>query len=223
MGSDNLFHKRKGTNKESLHRRAATRKPAPLYLIVCEGEKTEPYYFNELRNVERISSITIRVCGECNSAPISVVDHAAGLFNKLKSEGTEIEKVFCVFDRDNHESYHRACAEILKHSKNGVPITHIRSVPCFEYWLVLHFKYHRASYMQQGRSSVANMVAKDLKTHIKDYQKGITGLYSTLKERQPYAIENAKRALDDASQTGEDNPTTEVHILIEELLEHCPR
>jgi hypothetical protein len=67
------------------------------------------------------------------------------------------------------------------------------------------------------------MVAKDLKSHVADYQKGITGIYSALKPRQAYAIENAKRALDDAFQTGEDNPSTEVHILVEELLKHCPR
>ncbi|MNC80456.1 hypothetical protein D3C75_1332440 [compost metagenome] len=55
----------------------------PTYLIVCEGKKTEPEYFNDLRNYERLASITVKVCGECGSAPISVVEHALQLYKDM--------------------------------------------------------------------------------------------------------------------------------------------
>jgi len=35
--------------KEKLKRRAGFRQQKPIVLIVCEGEKTEPNYFNDLR------------------------------------------------------------------------------------------------------------------------------------------------------------------------------
>jgi hypothetical protein len=47
MGSDNLFHKRKARQIESLRRKKARRASYETVLIVCEGEKTEPNYFKE--------------------------------------------------------------------------------------------------------------------------------------------------------------------------------
>ena len=39
MGTDDLFHKRKAREAESLRRQAAKRAPYDVVLIVCEGEK----------------------------------------------------------------------------------------------------------------------------------------------------------------------------------------
>ena len=49
MGNDNLFHKRKERKAESLRRRRAQKSPYDVVLIVCEGGKTEPNYFAELK------------------------------------------------------------------------------------------------------------------------------------------------------------------------------
>jgi len=50
MGSDDLFHKRKAKNAQQLARRKARRAPYAKVLIVCEGEKTEPLYLNDLKD-----------------------------------------------------------------------------------------------------------------------------------------------------------------------------
>lgn len=50
MGTDNLFHKRKAKNAKNLQRRAVKRDAYAKILIVCEGEKTEPNYFNGVRD-----------------------------------------------------------------------------------------------------------------------------------------------------------------------------
>lgn len=220
MGSDDLFHRRRGTNKDSLQRRGASKSPAPLYLIICEGKKTEPQYFNELRNSERISSITVKVCGECDSAPISVVEYAVNLYEELKAEGSHIEKVYCVFDKDNHESYYKACAAIEGYAKKQIPIEAIKSIPCFEYWLVLHFEKCRSPYQGTGKGSIANQVSRHLRTYIKKYEKGVDGLYNFLKDKQEFALANAKAAQTDVEHTGEENPSTQVHILVGELLKY---
>ena len=59
MGTDDLFHKRKAREAESLRRQAAKRVPYDVVLIVCEGEKTEPYYFKGLRKHLRLSNANI--------------------------------------------------------------------------------------------------------------------------------------------------------------------
>ncbi|OPY61749.1 MAG: hypothetical protein A4E57_04133 [Syntrophorhabdaceae bacterium PtaU1.Bin034] len=46
MGTDDLYHKRKAKTARDLARKKATRAPYERVLIVCEGRKTEPYYFS---------------------------------------------------------------------------------------------------------------------------------------------------------------------------------
>ena len=45
MGSDDLFHKRKAKQTRDLKRKKDKRAPYDKVLIVCEGGKTEPNYF----------------------------------------------------------------------------------------------------------------------------------------------------------------------------------
>lgn len=47
MGTDDLFHKRRAKKAKDLRRRKARRDPYDKVLIVCEGSKTEPYYFTD--------------------------------------------------------------------------------------------------------------------------------------------------------------------------------
>jgi hypothetical protein len=193
---------------------------APIYLIVCEGKKTEPEYFNDLRNHERLASITVKVCGECGSAPISVVEHAIQLYKDMTKEGETVEGIFCVFDKDNHESFFRACALIEKSKKENMPITAVFSIPCFEYWLLLHFQYNRAPFQGKGNASIAGVVCKQVQAHIKGYTKGAKGLYAKLKCKQADAISHSQRAIEDVDATGQDNPSTYVHTLVEQLLKY---
>lgn len=218
MGSEDLFHKRKGKSTRSLSRRKAVKDSAPTYLIVCEGKKTEPEYFNDLRNYERLACITVKVCGECGSAPISVVEHALQLYEDLIRDGETVEEIFCVFDKDNHESFFRACALIEKSKKEKIPISAVFSIPCFEYWLLLHFQYNRAPFQGKGNASVGGIVCKKVQAHIKGYTKGAKGLYASLKSKQADAISHSQRAIEDMNATGQDNPSTHVHTLVEQLL-----
>ncbi len=55
MGTDNLFHKRKERKAEGLRRRQASKAPYDVILIVCEGGKTEPNYFTELKKDRPLS------------------------------------------------------------------------------------------------------------------------------------------------------------------------
>ena len=52
MGSEDLFHKRKAKSVKQLARNKSKRAPYDKVLIVCEGTKTEPYYFTDARNYQ---------------------------------------------------------------------------------------------------------------------------------------------------------------------------
>ena len=59
MGTVNLFHKRKAKAADGLERRKAKRESYDKVLIVCEGEKTEPNYFNELINFYKLNTANV--------------------------------------------------------------------------------------------------------------------------------------------------------------------
>ena len=50
--------------------------------------------------------------------------------------------------------------------------------------------------------------------HLSGYTKGMAGVFVDLQDRLETAKTNAKRGRSDASETGRDNPSTEVHSLV---------
>ena len=63
MGSDDLFRKKKERKTASLLRAKAKLSPYDVVLIVCEGEKTEPNYFEELKDAFRLNNANVKICG----------------------------------------------------------------------------------------------------------------------------------------------------------------
>jgi len=208
------------------HRRATEiRRPSPKQalrtriLIVCEGSKSEPHYFDEIRLRNRTGVADIQICGkECGSAPISVVDYAEKRWHEA---GKDFDQIFCVFDRDRHESFDHAMECIRALSKHGFKA--IDSTPSFEYWLLLHFGYTRKSFVAQGSRSAGDVLEKELNNHFLEtfgvpYQKGMKNVFTKLQDRTAAAEKSAWQALADASQTHEPNPSTRVHELVAVLL-----
>ena len=109
MGTDNLFHKRKARKNQ---RKTAYRQEYDKVLIVCEGEKTEPYYFKELINHYKISSANVKVDGSCGSSPKCVLEFAQRLYREEKNKGDAYNRVYCVIDRDTHASYDETITKI---------------------------------------------------------------------------------------------------------------
>lgn len=213
MGTDNLYHKRKKRAAASLRREQARRSPYDVVLIVCEGGKTEPNYFRELKDVFRLNTANIKIVGDCASSPKDVVDHAIKTYKKTK----DYDRVFCVFDRDNHTTYLAAIDRIqqTKLSKNH-SIHAITSVPCFEIWFLLHFIYSTKGY-GGGTGSICQQVIKDLKQHLPEYDKGARGVFHDLQEKMESALHHAEKLARHCESADTDNPSTKVHDLVKYL------
>ena len=155
MANDQLFQRRKRATETSLRRRVVNRQPNKRILIVCEGKETERRYFDDFVSRLDLKAVEVEVHGgQDGSAPINVVDYAA---RKALSEGLPedggYEFVFCVFDRDSHESYERAKSKIHDLSKSKFPGSYfeaITSIPCFELWIILGI--HASHFQRQRRS-----------------------------------------------------------------------
>ena len=219
MGTDDLFHKRKAKGPGELSRRQPLRASYDKVLIVCEGEKTEPLYFRELIDHYEIHSANVRISGDCGSDPVSVVEHGLKLYHEEKSSTSgAFDRVYCVFDRDAHPptKYQQALDKVAGAKPKGVFFT-ATSVPCFEYWLLLHFSYTTAPYSAVGGVSAGTAVLKALQAVWPEYTKASPGVFISLLDQLEFAKANAARVFEEARKNHTDNPTTRIHELVEYL------
>ncbi len=192
--------------RKNWKRQGPKRKLHTKVLIVCEGKKTEPNYLRGLKNSLRLSGANVEIVGE-GVTPTSIVLSAKKRCLKDAKKGDPFDKVFCVFDKDQHANYEEAMQTIerMVHERIYMAIT---SVPSFEYWLLLHHTY------SESPSNSSEML-NHLKQYMPNYTKGRTDIFEQLQEKLEDAKQNATRSLDSAMKNETDNPSTQVHILVE--------
>ncbi len=193
-----------------LRRRAGSRPPRSITLIVCEGE-TELEYLAVLCN--RLGLLPTEVILAENtegSAPISVVACAE---RRAKERGG-YDHIFCVFDRDSHESFERARSRIRQLASRrsaALPIREIVSIPCFEIWVLLHFEQSDAQFAE-----CSEVLSRIRDRHMPDYVKAKVRVANALVDRLDVALASAAW-LELRAEGNNWNPYTEVHQLVEHL------
>lgn len=216
MGTDNLFHKRKAKSAKNLKRRKSRRDAYKKILIVCEGEKTEPNYFGEIRDYYSLNSVNVEVRGDCGSDPLSIVRFAKQRYREEKDAGDPFDEIYCVFDKDGHCGYSQALDMLASMTPKNTYFT-INSVPCFEYWLLLHFNFSTRPYTALPQNSSGNQVLTELKNYMPDYEKGQSNIFSDLLSQLEKAKRFAAQSLEEGRRNDTDNPTTRIHKLVEVL------
>ena len=198
---------RKGSRRRGIRkRRIKTREQKPTILIVCEGGKTEPNYFNAFP----VTSLEVHVEGTGFNT-ISLVNKAIN-FSKKRS----YDQVWCVFDKDDFpkQDFNNA---IQKMEDKGKRFHCAYSNESFELWYLLHFSYYIAA---SNRKAYCKLLSDSLQ---QEYQKNCKTMYDDLLEKQQDAIRNAKNLLnqyDDSTPPADKNPSTTVYLLVEELNKH---
>jgi hypothetical protein len=195
--------------EKQLIRKGAIKSTQEVVHIFCEGE-TECSYFRKLAQDLRLTSVKAHL-GK-GSAPITIVEQAI----YLAENEPDIDHIFCVFDKDEHESFDRASRYLIDSKIPNIKI--FTSVPCFEIWLLLHFGYSTKSYIAIRNKSAADHLLSDLQRHLPQYKKGSNiGWYSHLIDKHVIAITNARRLQKYNQETQSSNPATNVHELVEFL------
>ena len=184
------------------------------FFIVCEGEKTEPNYFKKFSVNVDITLIKGR-----GKDTKSLVEEAIELKNGLESD--ERDRVWCVFDRDrNDQNPHDAQnfnAAITLAQTNGIKVAY--SNDAFELWYLLHFNFYNTGISRQRyQNMLTNLLGHE-------YKKNSGTIYEELKDKQQDAIKHAKLLLQkyDRPNPESDNPSTTVHLLVEELNSFIPK
>lgn len=216
MGSDDLFHRRKARLSSSLVREIDKRESYDLVLIVCEGAKTEPHYLKGLKSQLRLSNANVKVLDDHHGTdPLSIIQCALKYYD---ADDQGYDRVYCVFDRDRHETYGAALELVRNHQlgQDGKLIA-ITSIPCFEIWLLLHFQYTTKGFNSTGKTSACDKLVRELKKHIRDYKKNCPNTFALVKDHTDRAIDHARRLAKHNRDVNTDNPSTKMHSLVQYL------
>ena len=198
-------------------RRQGTRAQIVRFLIVCEGEKTEPNYFKAF--IERWSEVKeIKVTG-CGCSTCQMIIEAKKLREKLEHERqVSFDRVWLVFDKDDFKDFNKAIADAKKEGMNCA-----WSNQAFELWYVLHFQYldtgvDRKQYIEM----IEDKVRKASKSKTFKYKKNDEGFYQILQEHgdEEQATKRAQKLRENMGKKknyATHNPRTEVDLLVDEL------
>lgn len=125
------------------------------------------------------------------------------------------DMVWCVFDRDDNTNQNLYAAEQLaEHLGYRVAFSN----PCFELWILLHFRDQRAELL--NAEDAISVLRAD--RYLPQYEKNMD-VYDRLSGRQAEAIARAEHRMDSLNDDGirtlsrESNPATTVHTLVQYL------
>lgn len=221
MGSDDLFKKRRGDRKQ---RRYEYKKPkANSFLIVTEGERTEPLYF---RGMQRL--IKEKTGGMIKVVETPVIDIYGGgcatgklieVAERIIKEAKIIyQNVWIVFDKDDFEDFDKAIADAIG---RGYKVAW--SNQSFEYWLYLHFYYSDSALHRDSWKEKLDEIFREYHLGDGDYRKNYKDIYNMVNVYNGVntAIKNAKRRMKNyrksVNKPSEYDPGTTVYNLVEEL------
>lgn len=187
--------------------------PPDVILIVTEGEKTEPLYFEKfpIRTTKVVKKVigtgtnTLSLIRETDEELQKAVDEYKRIYD-IKLNPKDIV-VWCVFDKDSFTPSDFGNA-IKSARAKGYHVAY--SNEAFELWYLLHFNYYDSAF---SRDRYKSMLTDLLKF---DYEKNNPRMYEILLHKQSDAIRNAQHLLTryDPLNPSNDNPSTTVFELV---------
>lgn len=203
------------------------RRPAPFvpinperHLIVTEGTKTEPLYFEAIRlrvnNRYHGQWVTMEVVGTGK--------HTRGLLDRAvtlaEESATGFSHVWVVLDKDSFpaEDFNSVVQGCQDLDAGGAVFHAIWSNECFELWYILHFEYLQTPLSRDDYEGKLTGYLDNL--GIGRYAKNRKDMFDILEPRLKEAQRNAKRLekMNEGKTPAESCPGTAVHQMIEHLL-----
>lgn len=198
-------------------RTAKTRARAPEYhLIVTEGTRTEPNYFEGLKqeiNIKYPGHISIKIEGMGQGAnTLLLLERALQI---VKFSGIDYKHIWLVYDKDDFsdEAFDKTMSKCENMSSEDVTYHALWSNECVEYWFLLHFSYltsalHRSEYIPKLTEFLGTK-----------YEKNRADIYTILRSYLPTAIKNAKRVMASYNDTAPSKctPGTRVYEIFDML------
>lgn len=199
------------------------------YYIFCEGQATEPKYFQGFKRYIEDDPIykdmvLIEIEG-CQAETMRVIQKAEEYVHKNKIIKGQI---WCVYDKDSFPASDVngvvQRTEVLNRKNPNVQYHAAWSNECIEFWFILHFAYYTSDNHRSEYQKFLN--DKFQKLEIGKYKKNMNDIFEVLANYGDprMAIVYAKRIIkNSAGKTpAEISPGTKVYELVEELAKYLP-
>ena len=222
MRDKSIKNKQLAKERAITERKQANRRETGSALIVCEGECTEPYYLNGLLHHLGINSASVEIIqGQAKSNAVAVVNRARERFNQAPRD-----RIFVLIDaeQDDLNKALNLCNTPLQRSNKKKDLSEIRiepiiSTPCFEVWLLLHFRFCDQPFATYD--NVLPILQKELSNYTKSDRDIFTKVGGA--EGLQRALQNAPRLRDSINQTGATSPSTYMDSLVVALQDIAPK
>lgn len=220
VGTDNWKKKRR---KEYLEMKKYR------YYIFCEGQATEPKYFEGFKKLIEENPIyrdmVLIEIEPCQAETMRVIGMAE---NYVKKNKIKKGQIWCVYDKDSFpaEHFNNVKERVARLNKENPELQYHSawSNECIEFWFLLHFAYYTANNHRSEYITFLNDKFREL--GLEKYQKNMKDIFNILMEKgsPKLAIRYAKRIIKDGQgKTPTDiAPGTRVYELVEELIKYLP-
>lgn len=186
-----------------------TREVKPSIIIICEGENTEPNYFDSF-------PLT-------NKKVIGTGKNTESLVRDAKEYSKDYDQVWCVFDEDSRKSQFDNAIQGCE-TKDFPNVFAAYSNESFELWYLLHFNDVQPDVGMTRHEYCAKLdefIPTKRKKDRPKYCKNDLSNYSKLLQYQEVAIKRAKKLHIQGYPEGlpyhQQKPVTTVYLLVEEL------
>lgn len=178
--------------------------------IFCEGEKTEPNYFNSLiRSLNFPGELAVVKVVETEHTDLVGLVREAKKFKAQNEYKVPGDEYWIVVDKDGYTEHAKGFDQAKSNSIN-IAFSSI----CFEYWIYCHFGYSTAAYAK------CKTLITALKRFIPQYTKNNTNIFALTSDKLEDAIKHAKQCRKHWSDVNENKriydltPYTDVDKLI---------
>ncbi len=181
-------------------------------IVVCEGRLTEPLYFDALARHCRANIIVDLVLEGGAGVPLSVVKKARQMMREARDEFSDRDQAWAVFDRDVHPGFIQAINEA---ESAGISVAY--SNPCFELWVVLHYREHDGP---TERNKIQRTLQRLMPSYDPNGSKRIdfTAIREAVLTAEQRAEKMEHRRSDEGMPRG--NPCSTVYKLTREIRRH---
>jgi hypothetical protein len=229
----NIGRNRKGLTNKNIGK---YQEPKTLFVIASEGTVTEPLYFDAIKEVVKqdrklnrlveIAILSRADKNDTNSDPLAILQLLDEVNKKYVL--TEGDELWLVIDRDHRkQGAEKAKIADIYTKCQQKKYEFCMTTPCFELWLVLHFKNLNDFSAEEQVLMLKNhklSTAKSARTYLEKVLLDILGEYSKnnldmtkFLPQIPHAIERAE-ALGLETAWDYEHFSTRLHILMKRIL-----
>lgn len=219
---------------EAAGRRNGNRPVRRYYLLISEGTKTEPNYFDALKNslppemVKRVSVLG----GQADT--LRLVELAdKEIQRRSETSNPPFYHIWIIFDKDSFEAsdFDNAIELMARRNRSKIANAHWHAAwsnEAFELWYLYHFQDQCGGGIKRTefKARLSDLMKSQLKME-HGYRKNAKNMFGLLRERLPVAIKRAERVDKSWSRKKPKvpyhlrNPGTTVYALVKDLMRYA--